>query len=129
MPPLSWGLGTAPSVPTRWYTAAGESWILGRTPSSTLTYQPCALVSDLKGMCSPPHGGDWGSDNVLRAQHRAIILPFSFVQTRHPYIGSVTTLAGMFHCGSKPDLGKPAFPRISFGVARESQLSLNLHFA
>lgn len=33
------GTWNSPSVPTRWYTAAGESWILGRTPSSTLTYQ------------------------------------------------------------------------------------------
>lgn len=80
-------------------------------------------------MCSPPHGGHWGSDNVWKAQHRAITLPFSFVQTRDPCMGSVTTLAGMFYYGSKPDPGKPAFPRISGRVARESRLSLNLHFS
>lgn len=81
-------------------------------------------------MCSPPHGGHWGSDNVLRAQHRAFTLQFSFIQTRHhPCIGSVRTLAGMLYCGSKPDLRKPAFPRISGGVVRESRLSLNLHSA
>lgn len=76
-PLLSWWLGTAPSVPTRWYTATGESWILGRTSSSTLTYQPYALASDLKGMCSPPHGGHWGSDNVLRAHLFKLGLPVS----------------------------------------------------
>lgn len=40
-------------------------------------YQPYALASDLKGMCSSPHGGHWGSDNVLRAHLFKLGIPVS----------------------------------------------------